>query len=44
MLDRDHSHITARSITKTVRIARDPEAAFDFLADGGHYAANFRFT
>ena len=33
----DHLHATARSITKTVRIACDPQAAFDFLADLGNW-------
>jgi hypothetical protein len=33
----DHIHATARSITKTVRIACDPQAAFDFLADLGNW-------
>ena len=32
----DH-HAMARSITKTVRIACDPQAAFDFLADLGNW-------
>jgi hypothetical protein len=33
MLDDGQTHVTVRSITKTVRIACDPEAAFDFLAN-----------
>lgn len=33
----DHIHATARSITKTVRIACDPQAAFDFLAELGNW-------
>ncbi|MGH9467726.1 MAG: hypothetical protein ACRD1Y_10265 [Terriglobales bacterium] len=32
-----HTHATARSITKTVRMACDPQAAFDFLADLGNW-------
>lgn len=33
----DHAHTTIRSITKTVRIACDPQAAFDYLADLGNW-------
>jgi hypothetical protein len=33
----DHTHATARSITKTVRIACDRQAAFEFLADLGNW-------
>lgn len=31
------SHTTARSVTKTVRVACAPQAAFDFLADLGNW-------
>lgn len=31
------SHVTVRSITKTVRIACDPRTAFDFVADLGSW-------
>ncbi len=37
MPDTNHPHATARSITKTVRIARNPKAVFDFLADLGNW-------
>jgi hypothetical protein len=37
MHDPSHPHATIRSITKTVRIACDPRAAFDFLADLGNW-------
>jgi hypothetical protein len=37
MLGAIHPHATIRSITKTVRIACDPQAAFDFLADFGNW-------
>lgn len=37
MPDDRRAHITVRSITKTVRIACDPRAAFDFLADLGNW-------
>ncbi len=37
MTDARHRHATIRSITKTVRIACDPRAAFDFLADLGNW-------
>jgi hypothetical protein len=33
MLDASHTHATVRSVTKTVRIGCNPQAAFDFLAD-----------
>jgi hypothetical protein len=32
-----HVHTTIRSITKTVRIERDPHAAFEYLADLGNW-------
>lgn len=32
-----HTHATVRSITKTVRIGCDPQAAFDFLANLGNW-------
>lgn len=32
-----YTHTTVRSITKTVRIACDPHAAFEFLADLGNW-------
>lgn len=37
MLEPNHTHTTVRSVTKTVRIACDPQAAFDFLADLGNW-------
>jgi hypothetical protein len=37
MFDATHTHTTVRSVTKTVRIACDPQAAFDFLADLGNW-------
>ncbi len=37
MLDANHTHTTVRSVTKTVRIACDPQAAFNFLADLGSW-------
>jgi hypothetical protein len=37
MPNTNHTHVTARSITKTVRIACDPKAAFGFLADLGNW-------
>jgi Polyketide cyclase / dehydrase and lipid transport len=37
MPDPSHPHPTIRSITKTVCIACDPRAAFDFLADLGNW-------
>ncbi|WP_119460521.1 SRPBCC family protein [Rhodospirillaceae bacterium SYSU D60014] len=37
MLDANHTHTTVRSVTKTVRIACDPQAAFGFLADLGNW-------
>jgi hypothetical protein len=33
MPDTERSHATVRSLTKTVRISCDPQAAFDFLAN-----------
>jgi len=33
----DHAHATVRSVTKTVRIACHPQAAFEFLADLGNW-------
>ena len=33
----DHSPTTVRSVTKTVRIACAPQAAFEFLADLGNW-------
>jgi len=33
----DHTRATVRSVTKTVRIACDPQAAFEFLADLGNW-------
>jgi len=33
----DHAHATIRSITKTVRIDCDPQAAFEYLADLGNW-------
>jgi hypothetical protein len=37
MLDAGHTRMILRSITKTVRISCDPQAAFDFLADLGNW-------
>jgi hypothetical protein len=35
--DGNYAFTTVRSVTKTVRIACDPQAAFDFLADLGNW-------
>jgi hypothetical protein len=37
MLDANHTRTTVHSVTKTVRIACDPQAAFGFLADLGNW-------
>jgi len=37
MFDTSRSYATLRSLTKTVRIGCDPQAAFDFLADLGNW-------
>lgn len=37
MFNAHHTRSTVRSVTKTVRIACDPRAAFDFLADLGNW-------